>query len=83
MQDTEVTALDPRQVARRDGQGMEQGRTADTEKQAQKCPRARGSFPEHAQEERREERGVHEAEHELNDIHRVVIHGREVCRRNA
>ena len=34
MQDTEVTTLDPGQVAGRDGQGMEQGRTADTEKQA-------------------------------------------------
>lgn len=83
MQDAEVTALDPRHVARRDGQGMEQGRTTDTEKQAQECPRARGSFPEHAQEKRRKERGVHETEHELDNVHRVIIHGRKVCRRNA
>src|SRR5512145_2675296 len=39
---------------------------------------ASATCPEHPQKERRKKRSVYKTEHQLNDVHRIVIHSREV-----
>ena len=59
-------------MAGRSGQGGMGGRGERAGQQAEKRPVPRGPLPEHAQQERGEQRGVDEAEHQLDEIHDVV-----------
>ena len=56
-----------------DGQPVMDGAAAEVPgQQAEERPVARGPPPEHAQHERGEQRGIDEAEHQLQHVHDVV-----------
>jgi hypothetical protein len=62
----------------RDGQRVMNRRGEGTREQSEKSAVARGAFPEHPQEECREQRSVHESKYELEHIQDVVEASRHV-----
>src|ERR1035437_6927374 len=62
---------------------MENGRAGNAGKQAEERAGAGGAFPEHTEQERGEERGIHKSKDELDDVHGVVIHRGEIRRAHA
>src|ERR1035437_9129660 len=58
-------------------------RSANSTKKSIERTGASRALPEHAEQERREQRRIHKTEHELNHVHRIVIHRSEIRRANA
>mgnify|MGYP003693812349 CR=1 FL=1 len=79
----EPSALDQGKRAGWLGQSMMNGRGQDSAEQPDKRAVPGGASPEHAEQERGEERRVHEREHQLEQVHDVVEVRGEISRADA